>query len=390
MQQQDNQRLENYHNYLYLWIEILISSIKNWHKFKNIVKLVDFLISYSFNAESRENSGHRFINPDLLDEFMTYVRSDFGIFSSETLSSYIADHQSSPANSLNDLDQLGTSSSNQSSWMQPPLSWISSSFYSVVNNTATQLSGTVGAAINAVNTTAISFASLSTGDFDSNQIQQFSYDKRLYKEFPYVGFYLSLCEERLECQLSIWNTYRSFLLGLNEFQQSNDSPNTNSQSFIDSCWRKTLHTVNKVHSLSLSFSSQRLMLFKWCERALELPHEHPLLILYWQKFFGIYLDKDYYSSLSNMSQEESNNGTTATFQMDISPQSPAPSHNSRSTGGTATTSIKSPTLKIFTSTSQLNSLLKQLKKQLELTSEYFAYRCHNNTNSPQGASAPVN
>ena len=184
MQQQDNQRLENYHNYLYLWIEILISSIKNWHKFKNIVKLVDFLISYSFNAESRENSGHRFINPDLLDEFMTYVRSDFGIFSSETLSSYIADHQSSPANSLNDLDQLGTSSSNQSSWMQPPLSWISSSFYSVVNNTATQLSGTVGAAINAVNTTAISFASLSTGDFDSNQIQQFSYDKRLYKEFP--------------------------------------------------------------------------------------------------------------------------------------------------------------------------------------------------------------
>ena len=60
----------------------------------NIVKLVDFLISYSFNAESRENSGHRLINPDLLDEFMTYVRSDFGIFSSETLSSYIADHQS--------------------------------------------------------------------------------------------------------------------------------------------------------------------------------------------------------------------------------------------------------------------------------------------------------
>ena len=36
-----------------------------------------------------------------------------------------------------------------------------------------------------------------SNDFDANQPVQFTYDKRIYKEFPFVGLYLSLCEERL-------------------------------------------------------------------------------------------------------------------------------------------------------------------------------------------------
>ena len=92
----------------------------------------------------------------------------------------------------------------------PSISWIQSSLFNVVNSTTSQLSGTVNAAIQAVNTVS---GSLTSGDFESNQLSQFMYDKRLYKEFPYVGFYLSLCEERLENQLSLWTTFRSYLLG---------------------------------------------------------------------------------------------------------------------------------------------------------------------------------
>ena len=75
----------------------------------------------------------------------------------------------------------------------------------------------------------------------------------------------------------------------------------NSPSFIDSCWRKTLNSINKTNNLNLSFPPQRLMLFKWCERAIELPVDHPLLILYWQKFFDIYLEKDFHSNFSTSS-----------------------------------------------------------------------------------------
>ena len=95
-EQQDKQRQQNYHTYLYLWIELLISTIKNWHKYKNIVKLVDFLISYTFNTDSHNqqqaqfdandsNSQYQFINAELLDEFMSYVRIDFGIQAAEML-----------------------------------------------------------------------------------------------------------------------------------------------------------------------------------------------------------------------------------------------------------------------------------------------------------------
>lgn len=392
LDQQERQRLENYHNYLYLWIEILISTIKNWHKYKNIVKLVDFLISYSFNKEtgyssdSNEQIGQGFINAELLNEFMSYVRVDFGIATTETLTNYIVERSQSPVSSNDEelsisQDQMAVQPSN---WMQPTVNWLSSSLYTVVNQTSTQLSGTVGAAIQAINTSGISFG-ISSGDFDSNQLQQFTYDKRLYKEFPYVGFYLSLCEERLESQLSLWSTFRSYLLGQSDFvNSSSDQSKIKSQSYIDSCWRKTLHTINKTHRLSLSFPAQRLMLFKWSERAVELPHDHPLLILYWQKFFNVYLDKDFYSSLTSMSvQANNNNHSSSSYDLELTATPSSPTRHSILSSGTTqqNSSFKSPTLKLFTSTSQLNSLLKQMKKQLELTSEHFAYRCHKTSNS---------
>ncbi len=209
IQQQEHQRILNYHNYLYLWIEILISSIRNWHKYKNIVKLVDFLTSYTFNSETTpriERLNKAFINSDLLDEFMSYVRIDFGVIAPSADYSQ-AEQQRSPTPSIS--SETENNSNETISQILTPFNWLSSSFYTVVNNTTTQLSGTVTAAIQAVN----SSYSLSSSEFDSTQLQQFTYDKRLYKEFPYVGFYLSLCEERLEAQLSLWSTFRSYLLG---------------------------------------------------------------------------------------------------------------------------------------------------------------------------------
>jgi uncharacterized protein YpbB len=54
---------------------------------------------------------------------------------------------------------------------------------------------------------------------------------------------------------------------------------------------------------------------------------------------------------------------------------------------------QSPTFRLFTSTSQFNSLLKQLKKQLELTSQHYAYQLtpNNNGSAAQGtaSSAPI-
>jgi len=307
------QNEENAKQYLSLWIEILISTIKNWHRYKNIVKLIDFLIANSFRKHPNQ-----LIDINLLDEFMSYVRIDFNLIpSSQTVVS--GSDQDQPAGT-----QL------------KPLNWLESSF-SFVTSTASHLTESL---INSVN-----YANNSS-DYDSNQPSQFTYDKRLYKEFPYVGLYLSLCEERLETQLSLWSTLRSCLI-------SNETGiNTDSSSYIEACWRKTLQSVNKAHNLNLNFSMQRLMLFKWCERALELADDHPLLIIYWQKHFTLYLDKEFSSQ----------------------PDKPS----------------KSPTMKIFTSTSQLNSMLKQMKKQLELTSQHYAYICHNQKSGAQLAAPSLN
>jgi len=79
------------------------------------------------------------------------------------------------------------------------------------------------------------------------------------------------------------------------------------------------------------------------------------------------------------------------FDLELTTTSPISQSEHATNRSHQNSAVKSPTLKLFTSTSQLNSLLKQMKKQLELTSEYFAYRCHNNnmTTATAAASAPV-
>lgn len=96
---------------------------------------------------------------------------------------------------------------------------------------------------------------------------------------------------------------------LNPPAEINSSASTS--NFIEACWRRTLAQINKTNGLALNFSWQRLMMFKWCERALELPHEHPLLILYWQKFFNIYLDKEYISAVQAIIRPSYQNVTTS-------------------------------------------------------------------------------
>jgi hypothetical protein len=393
---QQQQLEENFQNYLYLWLEILITSIKNWHKYKNVVKTIDFLIAYSFQCQTKSKEISKFthapieaINSKLLDEIMKYVRIDFGIEKSQ--------------NSINETTASTTTTTTsaaaaaqhipQNNWS---FNWLTNSLSYVVNTTATHVNNTVGAALNVVNGT---HANGPTGDFELNH-QHFTYDKRLYKECPYVGFYLSLCEERLEAELALWTTFRSYLLGAgnsgvesNSLSLSSDRSNintintNNSSAFIESCWRKTLASINKTHSLNLNFTPQRLMLFKWCERAIDLPCDHPLLILYWQKFFRVYLDKDYYSSFSfanhHQHQSSAQQMTRSHFDLELTPTDVS-NHTNAS-------KIQSPTFKLFTSTTQLNSLLKQMKKQLELTSEHYAYQCmdtHNNISNRQ-PSAPV-
>jgi hypothetical protein len=116
--------------------------------------------------------------------------------------------------------------------------------------------------------------------------------------------------------------------------------------------------VNKTHGINVNFAYQRLMMFKWCERALELPHDHPLLIIYWQKFFSIYLDKDFNK------QAITTNGGGDNNDNELSQQT--------------SNMIKSPSLKLLSS-----SLIKQIKKQLELTSQHYAYIDHNKNTSNQ-------
>lgn len=357
---------DNFQSYLLIWIEIFVKSVKNWHRYKNIVKIIDFLISFSFQI----NNSNNFLNLNLLEEFVSYVRDDFGILE-ENL------NQENRMSEFRSSSPENAQSNQGSNWLQPSISWLSNSFTYVVSSTTHQLTNTVGAAINALSNNNTEF-------FESNQ-QNFTYDKRLYKECPYVGFYLSLCEERIETQLSIWTLFRSYLLGINDpmansLDVTQGQSNLNSVSFIESCWRKTLNCVNKTNNLSLNFSPQRLMLFKWCERAIELSHDHPLLILYWQKFFSIYLDKEYFSNLP--ASNSINNGSTShrsnSFDLELT---------STSSQTNSPVPVQSVTFKLFTSTSQLNSLLKQMKKNLELTSQHYAYQIQNN--STQGSSAPV-
>ncbi len=214
----------------------------------------------------------------------------------------------------------------------------------------------------------------STSDF-FDATQPFAYDKRLYKEFPYAGFYLGLCEERLESELELWSYFRSYLTNDPLLIPTGDLPdpssvtNTNSVAFIESCWRKTLNLINRTKGLSLSLPPQRLMLFKWCERACDLSVDEPILILYWQKFFQIYLDKDYMNSSSGRQSHRQSSSFSMTNQFGLELQSTATSlspfknnNNNNNSAGSTPQPIDSVTFKLFTSTSQMNTLLKQIKK----------------------------
>jgi len=154
----------------------------------------------------------------------------------------------------------------------------------------------------------------------------------------------------IENQLSIWSTLRSCLLS-----NETNSNNIESTSYIEACWRKTLQAVNKTHGINVNFAYQRLMMFKWCERALELPHDHPLLIIYWQKFFSIYLDKDF-----NKQTITTNGGGDNNDNNELSQQT--------------SNMIKSPSLKL------LSSSLYGQTKHVYTIQIYFCQLCLNTMN----------
>jgi hypothetical protein len=383
----------------------LISIIRNWHRYKNIIKIIDFLISYSFQFQQQHQKQQQesdsdfnfnynlLIHPDLLEEFLTIVRNDFGIVQTSSISGYLSlnmlEARSSSLQNINanSTDRLSPTNQNAlatttNNSLQTSIGWLTSSLSYVVNSTATQLTGAAISAVTMVGNVANMGSTNSTSEYDN--IQQFCYDKRLYKEFPFVGFYLSLCEERIEAELSLWSTFRLYLSGTTSQAESllrldNESTshftslphNVNSTQFIEACWKRTLQAINKSHSLCLNFSPNRLMLFKWCERAVDLPIDHPLLVLYWQKFFQIYLDKSSCSANNNNNNDQLQNSSSLIIGhggLELRDQQQQQQQQQ--------SKYPTSTLKLFTSTSQLNSMLKQMKKQLEMTSEHFAYLCH--------------
>lgn len=80
----------------------------------------------------------------------------------------------------------------------------------------------------------------------------------------------------------------------------------------------------------------------------------------------------------------------------MTPESPTSSPTSGGASSSNSSLQQSPTFRLFTSTSQLNSLLKQLKKQLELTSQHYAYQLtspstnNHHSSSSSSSTTPVN
>jgi hypothetical protein len=72
---------------------------------------------------------------------MAFVRADFGIAASLSVPNYLE----SAEGGLRQWN--GQSSNSLSNWLQPSFNWISYSLSYVVNTTATQITGTLGAAI---------------------------------------------------------------------------------------------------------------------------------------------------------------------------------------------------------------------------------------------------
>ena len=150
--------------YLSVWFDILLTQ-RHWYKHKIELKLIDYLLAYTFVHELS-------INNDLFKKFLNCVYCDFQL-NVQTSSPPAA--ATAPGNvSSNGASTTNTTPNEDappggmlSNWLQP-INWISSTLYAV--------GGVVSAGA------------------DTAQIaQQFSYDKRLYKDYSYIGFYLCLC-----------------------------------------------------------------------------------------------------------------------------------------------------------------------------------------------------
>ena len=267
----------------------------------------------------------------------------------------------------------------------------------MVSATASQLSA-------AATSAAASSGLLQLGsDFDSSAStcqHQLSYDKRLYKECVYVGFYLSLCEERIQSHLGLWSTLVQALADASAAAAAESSSSstsgaavtgsTSSSACIEACWRKSLAAVNKSHSLALHThlpAHRMLAMFKWCERALDLPLDHPLLVLFWQRFFDKYLEKTAAAAINSAfsahsyahhhhhQQHRHHNSYNGSFDMELRSSGNNSSAMPSSSSSSNNNAHLSATFKLMTSSNQLNSMLKQMKKQLEMSSQHYAYEC---------------
>jgi hypothetical protein len=166
--QQQQQQHKHFDNYFKMWIDVLM--IKNWHKYKSIVKLVDFLIKFLFYYENATlNSSHgggsnscgQSIGMHLIDKLIYYVRQDFGLArcDSDRADLYTenvanADRQ---AASVHDNEQPADSSLQAlvpagvggvvSNWIQPSFSWLGSSLSYVVTTTTNQIGNLINYSI---------------------------------------------------------------------------------------------------------------------------------------------------------------------------------------------------------------------------------------------------
>ena len=201
-----------------------INKIKCTNGFK-----IDLLLKFLFI----ENS----VNNGLVNEFLLRVYIDFNLIDS--------------LSNNNEENSKTTQSSSTIPWFQP-LSWLTA-------------------------TTSSAYATLTNSSFDDNFVQQqFSYDKRIYKEFSFIGFYLSICEEHVENEIELWKQLKQYL-----YQNSIELIQRN----VELYGVKLIQQTNKIKNLNISqnLNIKHLMIYKWCERA----WCEPLLVLYWQAFFNI-------------------------------------------------------------------------------------------------------
>lgn len=266
-------------NYLLCIISCLITSPTNlkanlkdikWYKCQNTLQILDFILAHTFI--------HDFINQNLVEFIEKFIIIDFEI--------------SLENESMQQQQQASDTGLKQ--WLLP-LNWISS---------------------------AITY----TFGYD-----QLSYDYNIYRNYPYLGFYLSICEENLiENRLRLTEAFRASLI------VSSEDVNK-----LDNCWKKMLLNFGKKHNLNQNLKTSTLMIYKWCQRASYLPFDNPILVLYWQKFFNIYFKRHPGDYLAHHEQQ-------IPFAVYY-----------------------------FTATTTLNEFIKMMKKSLEEAREFYTLKRKN-------------